>query len=324
MSFLRLNNIVKKYDVEAVLNDVSFSLEKGGTLAVLGASGSGKSTLFKIIAGLISSDGGEIILDDKILLSASKFVKPQNRGIGLVFQEDALFPHLNVIDNITLGLKKDDNIEESLDYYLSIFGIKGFEKRYPHELSGGEKQRVSIIRSLIRKPKILLMDEPFSNLDIDLRNNLRNDLKRILLKEKITTIIITHDKEDVFSLADSLILIHAGIIVAEGDPALLYSNPQNEISAKYYSSCSLLIKNELSSEFFDYFKLESNSIAIPKEAVKLNGTEEAVVSGSLFNGKNYDIIINFKGVNLKAESSNKVEIGESLHFSIDKEKLIFF
>lgn len=101
MSFLRLNNIVKKYDVEAVLNDVSFSLEKGGTLAVLGASGSGKSTLFKIIAGLISSDGGEIILDDKILLSASKFVKPQNRGIGLVFQEDALFPHLNVIDNIT-------------------------------------------------------------------------------------------------------------------------------------------------------------------------------------------------------------------------------
>ncbi|WP_064605545.1 ABC transporter ATP-binding protein [Streptobacillus moniliformis] len=202
MHFLEFNNISFSYDSKLIINNYSFYVDKGEILMIKGRSGIGKSTLLRLISGLEEVSTGEIFLDG-IKITNEKIEK---RNIGYLFQEFALFPHLNVYDNISFGLSKlkKEEKKEKVTNLLELIELIGYEKRYPHELSGGEKQRVALARSLAITPKLLLLDEPFSSLNIELREKLRQDLKGLLKKIGITTIIVSHDLDDSI-IADRLI-----------------------------------------------------------------------------------------------------------------------
>jgi iron(III) transport system ATP-binding protein len=187
-----------------VINDLSFSVEKGETVGILGPSGSGKSTLLRLVAGLEMPKQGSIKLANIPVVDNSVFVQPEKRGVGMVFQDYALFPHMSVKDNILFGLSRISRKERNtrLKEMLELVQMAEFEKRYPHELSGGQQQRVALARALAPKPKLLLMDEPFSNLDADLKETIRADLRYIIAKAEMTCMMVTHDVRDVDAICN--------------------------------------------------------------------------------------------------------------------------
>jgi len=189
---------------EPVIKDLSFTVNQGETVGILGPSGSGKSTLLRLIAGLEMPMEGSIKIADTSVVNPALFVQPEKRGVGMVFQDYALFPHMTVKDNILFGLSRIPRKERNsrLKEMLQLVQMEEFEKRYPHELSGGQQQRIALARALAPKPKLLLMDEPFSNLDADLKESIRADLGSILKKAEMTCIIVTHDRRDVDAICD--------------------------------------------------------------------------------------------------------------------------
>lgn len=197
---ISLQNIDFKYDNsnELVLNNLSLDVEKGKILAIIGASGCGKSTILRIIAGLEKPQSGNVFINGKDVSNTPT----ENRNVGFMFQEYALFPHMTVYQNILFGLKKDNGRVKEI---ATIVGIEELLERYPHELSGGQRQRVALARSVAYEPSVLLLDEPFSNLDTELKDHIRIDLLKILKKLEITTILVTHDKEDAEVLADEVV-----------------------------------------------------------------------------------------------------------------------
>ena len=203
--------------IEPTLNKVSFSLHNGGVLAVVGPSGGGKSTLLRVIAGLETPYEGTLSINNKVVFNVNNNVKPEKRGIGMLFQDYALFPHMTVKKNIEYGIdhlpKKER--KQRLDEVLELVALGGYEKRYPHELSGGQQQRIALARALAPKPKLLLLDEPFSNLDTHLLKKVRDDLFNIIRKTNITTIMVTHNPEDAKAEADKIISIVDGRIDEE-------------------------------------------------------------------------------------------------------------
>lgn len=207
---LKINDIQFRYLREKeLLRNISLEVEKGEIVAILGASGSGKSTLLKLIAGLLPLQKGEILLDSKDISRVDCHL----REVGLVFQDYALFPHLNVEKNIGFSLKKSER--NQVTELLNMMRLAGYQKKYPHQLSGGEKQRVAIARALAAKPKILLLDEPFSNLDEALKEELRIEMASLLKKSHCTTIMVTHDKRDAYAIADRLLYMDQGSFVKE-------------------------------------------------------------------------------------------------------------
>ena len=192
-----------------IINEFSFSMNQGEIVGVLGASGSGKSTLLRLISGLEMPTKGSIKIADVIVVSEKVFVQPESRGVGMVFQDYALFPHMTVKDNILFGLSRLKGKERisRLKEMLALVQMEKFEKRYPHELSGGQQQRIALARALAPKPNLLLMDEPFSNLDADLKESIREELRLILKKAKMTCMLVTHDHEDVDAICDQRICI---------------------------------------------------------------------------------------------------------------------
>jgi iron(III) transport system ATP-binding protein len=191
-----------------VVNDFSFSVHEGEIVGILGSSGSGKSTLLRLIAGLEAPTGGRIRIANQLVVSDKFFVQPENRGVGMVFQDYALFPHMTVKDNIVFGLSRLAKKERQtrLEEMLELVKMEEFEKRYPHELSGGQQQRVALARALAPKPNVLLMDEPFSNLDADLKESIREELQTILKKANMTCIMVSHDRKDVEAICDRSII----------------------------------------------------------------------------------------------------------------------
>ncbi|WP_066499541.1 ABC transporter ATP-binding protein [Abyssisolibacter fermentans] len=210
---IKLNNIVFKYDNTNVpiLNNVSFELNKGEIMAVVGPSGGGKSTLLRIISGLEQPFSGSIEINQKMVFNKVTNVKPENRGIGMVFQDYALFPHMTVEKNIAYGVDHIPKKERKLriETMLELVNLKGYEKRYPHQLSGGQQQRIALARALAPKPKILLLDEPFSNLDTEMLEKVRNELFEIINFTQITTIMVTHNPEDA-KTADIILRLVSG------------------------------------------------------------------------------------------------------------------
>lgn len=210
MSFFEIEQLSFGYiPAHPIILDFSLSVERGEIVGILGPSGSGKSTLLRLIAGLEVPAGGRIRIDGRTVFDARTFVEPERRGVGMVFQDYALFPHLTVAKNILFGLHRFPKKERQrrLEMMLELVQLKGFEKRYPHELSGGQQQRVALARALAPQPSILLMDEPFSNLDADLRIAIREELRQILKKAAITCIFVTHDKEDVAAICDRAVTL---------------------------------------------------------------------------------------------------------------------
>lgn len=191
------------------IKNFNMQIEKGEIVALLGSSGSGKSTILRLISGLEIPMEGEIIVDNKILYNKDVFIEPDKRGIGMVFQDYALFPHLNVEKNVLFGVGKLNKHEKQkiLEDVLDLVDMKQYKKRYPHELSGGQQQRIAIARALAPKPSLLLLDEPFSNLDASLRKKIRNEIKDILKKSQTTSVFVTHDLEDAKDVADRIVII---------------------------------------------------------------------------------------------------------------------
>ncbi|MFU8792406.1 MAG: ABC transporter ATP-binding protein [Acholeplasmataceae bacterium] len=216
--YVQLSNLTFKYDKTLmVLNDLSFDMKQGEIVALLGKSGSGKSTLLRLISGLETPISGCIVIDDTKVFSEALSIPPHQRGVGMVFQDYALFPHLNVTKNIQYGLSHLPKIarEQKADDMLNLIDLKEKKHNYPHELSGGQQQRIALARALAPEPKILLLDEPFSNLDYDLKKMIRYDLKRILKSRQIATIFATHDYEDALDIADRIVYIENGQIIKE-------------------------------------------------------------------------------------------------------------
>lgn len=197
---ISLKNIKFKYDnsKELVLDNLSLDVKKGERMAIIGASGCGKSTILRIIAGLETPQAGDVYINDERMNGTPT----EARNIGFMFQEYALFPHMTVYQNIKYGLKQDNGKVAEI---AEVVGIEEYLERYPHELSGGQRQRVALARSVVYEPSVLLLDEPFSNLDTELKDHIRLDLLEILKKLQITTILVTHDKEDANVLADKVV-----------------------------------------------------------------------------------------------------------------------
>ncbi|ETI91226.1 MAG: ABC transporter related protein [Clostridium butyricum DORA_1] len=219
--YMEIRDLNFKYKNSKIqtLKGVSFNMNKGEILSILGESGGGKSTILRLIAGLEEPLSGSVVIDNKIIIDNNTFLPPEKREIGMVFQDYALFPHMTVDENIKFGLNtlKKKEKEERVKEMLELVNLQEFGERYPHELSGGQQQRVAIARALAPKPSVLLLDEPFSNLDANLKIKIREELKIILHKAGITSIFVTHDKEDVKSIADKVVILKDGIAVKLGD-----------------------------------------------------------------------------------------------------------
>jgi spermidine/putrescine transport system ATP-binding protein len=230
---LEIHHIFKTYEGRPLLNDISFQVDTGETVCLLGASGSGKSTLLRIIAGLEEADSGSVSFDGQDLTS----IPAHRRDFGLVFQDYALFPHLKVSENIAFGLKMrrlpQNEIVERITNALEMVNLSGFENRQVTELSGGEQQRVALARALATRPRLLMFDEPLGALDRTLREDLLNELRSILHQTHIPAIYVTHDQEEAFAIADRVLILHGGEIIREGTPAEVWADPKSAFVAKF-------------------------------------------------------------------------------------------
>ena len=224
--FLELRNITKLYDKDNGIRNISFSVDQGEFVTLLGPSGCGKTTTLNIIGGFLKPDSGKVVLDGQDI---TEFV-PEERPVSTVFQSYALFPHMNVLDNVSYGLRhlcrmsKKSAADEAVKY-LEIVGLSGYEHSHVGNLSGGQQQRVALARSMATKPKLLLMDEPLSNLDASLRIKMRLELKNLQRKLGITMILVTHDQEEALSMSDKIIVMDKGDILQTGSPQDIYFRP---------------------------------------------------------------------------------------------------
>jgi iron(III) transport system ATP-binding protein len=241
---LSVRNLTKHYrrGDEPAVDAVSFDLPEGRLLALVGESGSGKSTLLRLIAGLERPDAGEILLDGAALSTPRAVVPPERRGIGLVFQNHALFPHLTVEKNIAFGLQHLPRGERPavIEPLLELVGLARMGGRFPHELSGGERQRVALARALAPNPRVILLDEPFSSLDARLRHSVRDETQAILKQRGATALFVTHDTGDALSIADRIVVLKGGRVQQEGAPPEVYHAPANSYVASFFGTCNFL------------------------------------------------------------------------------------
>ena len=253
---LVVQNIAKSYDGKSILQDISFQVEAGETVCLLGASGSGKSTLLRIIAGLESADSGRISFDGLDLTSTPAHL----RDFGLVFQDYALFPHLDVHHNVAFGLKmrrlQPDQIQERVANSLDLVNLSGFGNRQVTDLSGGEQQRVALARALAIRPRLLMFDEPLGALDRTLREDLLGELRAILHSTNIPAIYVTHDQEEAFAVGDRILILHNAGIVREGKPADVWSDPGSPYVASFLGLGNIA-KGEVKGRADGTWKVES-------------------------------------------------------------------
>ncbi len=242
MDLLLLDRVSKRFgpaDPPAV-DGLSLRVAEGEILALLGPSGCGKTTTLRLIAGLESPDAGTITLRGQVVAGPGRAVPPEERGIGIVFQDYALFPHLTVADNVAFGLPRDGATGARVEPVLDLVGLGGFGARYPHELSGGQQQRVALARALAPAPALMLLDEPFSNLDADLRAQMRDEVERILRTSGTTAVFVTHDQEEAFTLADRVGVLQAGRIEQLAPPQELYHRPATRFVAAFVGAADFL------------------------------------------------------------------------------------
>lgn len=266
---LAFNTISYAYDGHAALSSISLTCERGEIVCLLGPSGCGKTTLLNLAAGILNLQAGEINLDGQLMASKTLNPPPEKRPIGLVFQDGALFPHMNVRDNIQFGMSKSENKDALTAQLLKQVGLPGYEARFPHTLSGGQQQRVAVARALAAKPAVLLMDEPFASIDIALRRRLRADMRRALKANDGVSIIVTHDPEEAMEIADKIAVMDQGRIIQFGTPFDLYQNPQSLSVAKLTGNGTSLpakIDKDMITSAFGTWPLESLSAPLQDAA----------------------------------------------------------
>jgi iron(III) transport system ATP-binding protein len=344
MSFLDIKNTSIAYGQNIVVHDISMQLEKGEIGCLLGPSGCGKTTLLRAIAGFEPVMKGEITLDGKIVSKAGKTLPPEKRHIGMVFQDFALFPHLSVADNIRFGIRhlKRSAQKQRIDELLSLIGLENMRARFPHELSGGQQQRIALARALAPKPHLLLLDEPFSSMDVELRGELAKEVRKILKQEKITAILVSHDQNEAFSMADNIGVMRDGYLQQWDSGYNLYHTPANPFVADFVGH----------GVFIDGIVVDDNKIKtslaplegkVPKGCkvgckVKILVRPDDILHDDCSPRKALIVARNFQGANylytLELEDGTRLfslvhshhnhEVGEKLGITLEIEDLVVF
>lgn len=304
MSFVSVENLQKNYGSTAVFSDINCVINQGEFVTLLGPSGCGKSTLLRCIAGLTSVTRGKIFLDDKNIVPLS----PQKRGIGMVFQSYALFPNMNVEQNVAFGLRMQkvstDETRQRVAEVLKLVELNELAKRYPHQMSGGQCQRVALARSLVTRPRLLLLDEPLSALDARIRKHLREQIRAIQQELGLTTIFVTHDQEEALTMSDRIFLMNQGRIVQSGDAETLYTAPVDAFAAGFIGNYNLLEPDDASR----LMQRPINSrVAIRPEAIQLSltGSLEGEVRSHSLLGNVIRYRVEARGVELVVDVLNR-------------------
>lgn len=310
--YLNIENLVKYYNKKnPLIKDLNFHVNKGEFVSFVGESGSGKSTFLKCIAGLEKINSGKITLNEKVLNDKNTNVKPNLRRIGFIFQDYPLFPHLTVLENLKINL--DQKHEANINYYTDLTGLSNYLNRYPHELSGGEQQRVCIARALIREPDLLLMDEPFSNLDARIKSKIQSEVYKILKQTNTTTILVTHDIKDTFDISDKILVFKAGIVQQYDQPEEMYCNPVNCYCAKILGDLNKI-------------QIDGKELYIRPEKINIvnNSEYKLEVIKTSFVGKEYKIKGIFNGDEIYFYNSDPISINDQVFIDFKKNDLLEF
>ena len=320
---LQIQGISKSYGKQNVLRNFNLDIESGEIISVVGSSGSGKTTLLRLISGLEMPDNGQITLKNKIVSSDNNFVRPEERDCSLVFQDYALFPNMSMRQNIYFGKNSESN-KEKIEQLIEITDIQNILEKFPHQCSGGEQQRVALVRSLAIDPSLVLMDEPLSNLDYNLKANLALVIRNLLKKFKITAIIVTHDIMDAMEMSDRIIVIDKGEVMQNGIPNELYNNPQSKKIALLFGDTNFIPLDMFPDSKNKFFDDETNKDWISIRPNQFSLYDEDLASGKkVFVGKiesirevasEHKIELECKDLLLKVSLSSQIElsIGQEL------------
>ncbi|MBN09098.1 MAG: hypothetical protein CMC79_01815 [Flavobacteriaceae bacterium] len=310
--YLEVKGLVKYYKKNIpIIKGLDFSVNKGEIISFIGESGSGKTTFLKCLSGLEKINEGSISLNGVRLNDNNTFVRAQERKISFVFQDYPLFPHFNLIENITLNLK--NNYENKLNFILELTNLGKLLDRYPHELSGGEQQRACIARALVREPDLLLLDEPFSNLDSNIKLSVREEIHKIVKETNTTTILVTHDINDSLNIADRILIFKAGVLQQYDNPENMYCKPANCYCAE--------ILGELNQ-----IDIDKKSYFLRPEKIKVvsKSNDKVIVKKCFFQGKEYKIEGIFNGNIWHFFSPTPLNQNQSVYIKYNNDDLIYF
>ena len=333
-------DVSKQLGDRPVLKSLDLTVVAGEVVTLLGASGSGKTTLLRIIAGLLEPDKGIINIGGQTVWSKGQRVPPERRRVAMVFQDYALWPHMNVLGNISFGLKAqklaDNEVARRVTHALEVTQLSNFASRYPNELSGGQQQRVAIARCLAARPLLMLFDEPLSNLDAALRDDLRNEIMQLVRHEGITAIYVTHDQAEAMAVSDRIAVMREGTIAQLDTPEKLYEEPANSFVASFIGGFSLL-PGKSDGKIFRVSGSEAQAIRIdshvdgesflvvrPEDAQPVSKTARnhlhGVVTSSTFQGRCWRLIVEVDNKSLRIDWPEKVKNGSVLDFAIDPKR----
>lgn len=342
-AFLNVENVSFQIDDKPILSDIHFQLQAGSIAALLGPSGCGKTTLLRLIAGFMPPSTGRISLNEQIVSTPNGALSPEHRGLGMVFQDYALFPHLSVFDNITFGLKKTSKAQANkcVSELLEMVNLPNYDNRFPHELSGGEQQRVAIARAIAPHPKLLLMDEPFASLDTNLRERLVRDLGDLLKQLDMAAILVTHDQREAFAVSEHIALMREGRILQWDEPYNIYHQPTAPFVANFVGQgvmvkATVVTETAVDSALGVVQSREKLNAPIGKQLCMLirpddivedkNASQTAIISHKFFHGASTLYELEYQGIKLVANvnSHSDYAVGEHIHFAVKAHHLVTF
>jgi len=339
---LTVKNLSARYADKDVVNNVYFNLNEGDIACLLGPSGCGKTTLLNTLAGFIQPTSGDIRLDGNTISTEKIVLPPEQRSIGMVFQDYALFPHMSVRKNVGFGVKDKTSRKTSVDTLLEQVRLTEHAEKYPHELSGGQQQRVALARSLAARPKLLLLDEPFSNLDNELRSQLGSELRSILKSQNITALLVTHDQQDAFSLGDKTGVMNNGKIEQWADAYELYHHPETEFVANFVGEGAFIHgdmtgDHEVLTELGQIRGATVTQNAIGEKVKVLVRPDDVIlnpdaalrleITNKAFRGANILYTLshhNGESILSLLPSHEDFEVGDQINVSIDADHLVVF